>query len=366
MSIKRVEDSNEIRIVKDTKKKIKASIDYKKYQGYKFYKVNEDDQVDIVRIVSLYKDSPDVLVKREGESNSFKMDINDLAEKYTPLTPKGFITLNQVVIRDANGQNCPDVIVAMYDMIHVRMGERQPAAVCRQSINDFFYHLLMTDPNKTIAGVSVSQENCPANINYDVMMACDGVIRSDMVNFYLDDTIDTILDAVDTTPYDNVLHKLFKDHLASKGYGESSIKNFKYPSVDGWCRNVKALLVDNNFISDIDSMRHTTALNFDLKEFLVEVDKEVYEFNSVMLDFFNYIYKLNVTKTMVVPYGYDINLGEFNNSNYIFMRDSESVTWVVVYTSEGEYIEKDLVDEFNKLGVADKLRLSFYDKYHHE
>ena len=69
------------------------------------------------------------------------MDINDLAEKYTPLTPKGFITLNQVVIKDANGQNCPDVIVAMYDMIHVRMGERQPAAVCRQSINDFFYHL---------------------------------------------------------------------------------------------------------------------------------------------------------------------------------------------------------------------------------
>ena len=195
-------------------------------------------------------------------------------------------------------------------------------------------------------------------------MACDDVIRNDMVNFYLDDTIDDILDCISTEPYDRVLRKLFKDHLAAGGRGEAEIKNFKYPSSDGWCRDLKTLLTENNFIADIDATRNTTALQFDLKEFLNKEGDEVYSFNPVMLDFFNYIYKINATKTMVVKYDYDINLGEFNNSNYIFFRDSCNVTWVVVYTCEGEYIEKDLEEKFNELGVADKLRLAFYDKYH--
>jgi hypothetical protein len=196
------------------------------------------------------------------------------------------------------------------------------------------------------------------------LTACDEVIRNDMVNFYLDDTIDDILDCLPVNLYDQVLAKLFKDHLTACGRSASEIKNFKYPSSDGWCRNLKTLLVENNFISDIDSVRNTTALQFDLEEFLCKEDDGVYSFNSVMLDFFNYIYKINATKTMVIKYDYDINLGEFNNSNYIFFRDINNVTWVVVYTCEGQYIEKDLEEQFTKLGVADKLRLAFYDKYH--
>ena len=69
---------------------------------------------------------------------------------------------------------------------------------------------------------------------------------------------------------------------------------------------------------------------------------------------------------MVITYDYDINLGEFNNSNYIFIRDGKNITWLVVYTAQGQYIEKDLEEKFTKLGVADKLRLSFYDKFHSE
>lgn len=358
--------NSEIRLVRNNEdKKIIASDKFRKYLGYKFYFVDTNDQVDLIRIVSLYKDSPYALVKRRGEANAVKMDMNEIAEKYTPLSPKGFIMFSHVVTKDSKGLACPDVIVSLYDMIHVKMGENIPSAVCRQSINDFFYYMIMNDPTKiNIAGVSVSRENCPANINYECLMACDEVIHTDMVNFYLDDTIDDILDCLVTETYDKVLRKLFKDHLTACGRSASEIKNFKYPSTDGWCRDLKTLLTENNFISDIDSIRNTTALQFDLEEFLVKEGEDVYSFNSIMLDFFNYVYRINAVKTMVIKYDYDINLGEFNNSNYIFFRDSNNVTWLVVYTCEGEYIEKELEEKFNELGVADKLRLAFYDKYH--
>lgn len=355
---------NIIDIQKETKHVKSSDKEFKKYLGYKFYKVDPDsDEVEIVRIVSLYKDKPNVLIKHE-DGHISNINIEKLGKEYTPLTPKGFIMTAHVVTYDENKEACHDVIVSLYNYLDAKMGNNIPSAVCRQSINDFFYDLISNTENHGWVGVSVTPDNCPAQINYMYVLACDRVIRTDMVNFYLDDTIDDILDSFSTIPYDDVLNKLYVDHMKSINPMYTDGKNDKRTSDHGWCRSLKSLLIENNFISDIDSMRMVTSFNFDLKSFMTVVDEDVFEFDPIMIDFFNYIYKLNVTKTMVIKYGYDINMGEFQNSNYIFIRDSNNITWLCVYVNNGEYIEKDLEDEFNMLGVADKLRLSYYDKYH--
>ena len=67
---------------------------------------------------------------------------------------------------------------------------------------------------------------------------------------------------------------------------------------------------------------------------------------------------------MVVKYDYDINMADFKNSNYTLLRDNKNITYIVVYNVEGEYLEKDIESELNRLGVADRIMLDFYNKYH--
>ena len=339
--------------------------DFKKYLGYKFYKVDEDDHVDIKRIIRIYDDMNTVMVLNENGTKD-KMSATKLAKDYTPLQPKGFIMVSHVLAYSSDKEECHDIIVTLYDYIHVKMGDNMPAAICRQSINDFFYNIITEKIDHEFVGVSVSMDNCPANIDYMSILACDDVVESTMVNFYLDDTLEDIIESFNTTPYDKVLNSLYEQHMMFANPLYSS-KYDKREEDKGWCRTLHTLLKINNFINDVDAMRNVTSVSFELKEFLNDTDTEdVYEFNPILLDWFNYIYKVNAVKTMVIAYDYDINLGEFNNSNYIFIRDGKNITWIVVYVAQGQYVEKDLEEEFTKLGVADKLRLSFYDKFHSE
>lgn len=357
---------SELRIEKEKLHVKSAEKEYKKYLGYKFYYVDDDDNVDVVRIVSLYKDSPEVLLVHTETGNVESMNIEKLGAKYTPLAPKGFLMIAHVVTYDKDGSENEDVIVSLYNHLDAALGNSMPSAVCRQSINDFFMDMMTTSEHNDWVGVSVTPENCPAAIDYQLVSACDKIVRTDMVNFYLDDTIETILNAFNANYYDKVLERLYVAHMKATNplYLDSTAKKDKKESDHGWCRTLKALLTTNNFIADIDSMRMVTSLKFDLKEFMLTEDEGVYSLNNIMLDFFNYVYKINAVKTMVIKYDYDINMAEFNNSNYIFLRDSNDITWLCVYVCEGEYIEKDLEAEFNKLGVAETLRLAYYDKYH--
>ena len=356
---------NEIRIEKEKLHVKSADREFKKYLGYKFYYVDENDHVDIVRITALYKESPNVLVTHTETGKTESMNIEKLGEKYTPLAPKGFIMVAHVSTRDKDGSDNEDVIVTLYNHLDAAIGNSMPSAVCRQSINDFFMEMMTDKETNDWVGVSVTPDNCPASIDYRLVTACDKVIHTDMFNFYLDDTIDSIFETFNANYYDAVLNNLYLKHMeAVNPLYDTMFRKDKRTSDHGWCRSLKELLVSNNFIADIDSMRMVTALDFDLKEFMNEEDDGVYSFNDTMKDFFNYINHLNVVKTMVIKYDYDINMADFNNSNYIFLRDKNNITWLCVYVCEGEYIEKDLEAEFNKLGVADKLRLTYYDKYH--
>jgi hypothetical protein len=70
-----------------------------------------------------------------------------------------------------------------------------------------------------------------------------------------------------------------------------------------------------------------------------------------------------VIDTKVIKFDYSINMGDFQNENYAMIRDKNNVLWIVVYLTQGQYLEQDLIDQINKLDVTDRLQLAYFNKY---
>lgn len=334
----------------------------RKYLGYKLYKVDENDNVELIRIIRIEEFNDKVTVVNEETGSKKSITITALRE-YTPLSPVGIITFNRVGIHSKDNTVAKDVIISLYRLLDIQMDQNEPFAICRQNITDFFYNLLSNTEDHGWVGVSCSKETCPTNIPYFMMAACDELYESIAVHWYTDDTIEDILNCIDTTEFDKILESNYISHM--KASNPLYIKDADMRMSDhGWCRNLHQLLVDNNFISDWDTLRMVTLLGFDLSEFLKEEDEGVYSLTEPALLYFNHIFQLNAVKTMVVKYDYDINMADFKNSNYTLLRDNKNITYIVVYNVEGEYLEKDIESELNRLGVADRIMLDFYNKYH--
>jgi hypothetical protein len=336
----------------------KSKKELSKYLGYKFYKLNDDNSYKLIRLIRIYEFNDKVLIKNLETGSKVAIPVAELKE-YTPLEPYGFVSFAKVFINTKDNEKTHDVVVSLYRLLDIKMDMNEPYAICRQSITDFFYTIYAGDPNTV--GVSATKEDCPTNIPYYMLAACDGLDKYQIVNYYLDDVVDTVLECLDTKEYDVVLENLLHEHLVAIG------KPLYKPDSDrGWCKDLATLLKENNFITDMDELRSITGLDFDLKDYLVKktvANKEVDALNDEVLEFFDKIFKVNAIDTVVIKYGVDIDLAEFNNTNYTLLRDNTNTLYVVVYKSEGEYLEKDLEDSANKQDVTTKLRLAFYNKY---
>lgn len=336
-----------------------TEVSYHKYLGYKFYKEIKDDEIDLIRITSVLDFDDSVIVKNLKTGVKRTMKIEDL-KGYTPLDPFGFIMFTGVIVNTSRTTSQKDVIVSLYRYMDVRMDINVPYAICRQSITDFFYTLLSTGENNMV-GVSATKDDCPTNIPYYMLAACDGVDKSYAVNFYYDDTIDTILDCLNTKYFDNILMKLYTDHINS--LADAALISANLKSHYGWCKKLVTLLNENNFITDMDSIRNITGVAFDLSKYIYKNEKGYDVLSRDVLTFLSNTFKLNIIEAQAMKYDVDIDLAEFNNTNYTLIRDSKDILWVVVYRTEGEYTEDELLEKANELDVTTKLQLAFYNKY---
>jgi hypothetical protein len=339
----------------DIVKKIKA------YLGYKFYKENEDKSITIYRLIRINSFRGKLILRNEETKAKVSMTLEEL-QKYTPLEPYGQLAFSHVLLY-GNDPAHPqqDVMVMLYRYIELKMGDYTPYAICRQSVTDFFANLIGNDPDKltSLVGTSVTRDNCPPNIDYRFLAACDEVLFSEVVNYYLDDTVESILDCVSLIIFNKALEDTFNEHIAAVGNFVAS----KAESIDGWCKNLKALLKENNFAVDLNCIRDITAVDFNMDEYLILNDNGSQSLNHECLRFFDYVFKVNATNTVVIKYDYDIDMAEFNHNNYTKIMDKKNNLYIVVYTVDGEYIEEDLNDKSKESPIGDKLRLAFYNKY---
>ena len=325
-----------------------------KYLGYKFFKEQEDGSFDIIRVISISEFNDDIkIMKENGDCKKVKFES---IKGYTPLEPYGLATFTIVKVGERK-----DTIVSLYKHLDIKLGNYEPYALCRQSVTDFFYNLISQKIDHDLVGVSVSRDNCPTNVPYHMIAACDDVILSEGVNLYLDDNVESLLKCVKLKRYDAVLAELYKEHCIATGNISNTLRNKHH----GWCKDLQTLLNDNNFIVDLNMMDNVTSVDFPIEEVLVDGDN-CKSLNNDALQFLRDSFKVNAVKTIVIEYGYDIDLADFNNSNYVLLRDSLYKLYIISYVVDGEYIERDLETEAIKQDVTTKLRLSFFNKYKDE
>lgn len=334
-----------------------------KYLGYKFFKELDDGTFEVIRLIRIYpfNNKVGIINLETGTKKSLSFE---LLKGYTPLEPYGFAAFTRVIVNNGDMKQ-KDVMVTLYRLLDIKLDINEPYAICRQSITDFFYNLVADDLHHDIVGVSVTRDNCPPNIPYHLVAACDEVERYEMVNFYLDDTVKDILTCINQEYYNEALKECFDLHIKESKKFLLSNK----PSVDGWCQTLETLLKENNFITDMDSLRDIAALDFNLSDYLLKEKKndvEVDKLNPEALDFFRNTFKVNTIDTIVVKFDYDIDLADFKNTNYTLIRDNQDTLYIVSYLVDGEYFEKDLEEEQEKTDVTTKLRLAFYNKYYSE
>ena len=333
-----------------------AANHYNRYLGYKFFR-EQEGKIQIIRVVRVKEFNDKFIVVDQETKKKSTITIGEL-KKFTPLEPKGCILFLAVIIKNGK-ENIDDVIVSLYDMFQIKLRDGDPYAICRQGVNDIFYDTIRTDEEQEVAGCCISHDECPQNIPYKSLQFFHDLKRSDFVNFYMDDTVDDVLECLDLTLYDNILEEHF--HTASNNMFRNDPKRRQF---NGWCRSLKILLEENSFITEFDALRNILAVDCDLKEHLVEKNvEEYYEADQVLKVFLMNTYKINIKQVIVIKFDYDIDLAEFQNDAYIFIRDNTNTLYFVVYIEEGQYLEADLQEEAEKLSVSDQIRLNYYNKY---
>lgn len=332
--------------------------------GYKMFKMDEDGAVHMIRVIDVKSNSKNdkfsTLKIKEYDTDKIVECFfeSDYIREYTPLTPDAVFTISIATVIN-NGEEYQDVVCTA-NKYNEFILNTIPYAVCRQSTNDIFAELI--DPNKHYYGLAINQDTCPPNIDFRVLMSANSVSDHRIINFYRTDTIEDILDMVPKYVYNAALVNLYTVHAKSCGDPRAIMMN----EHDGWCKSIDLLLKLNNFQTDINQMLGITNLEFDMSEYLEEVDKNGNKFNIAREDFrlwLSSIYKMNIKEIVCLKYDHDIDTAEYKDARYLFLRDSTKTLYFCLYTIEGEYLEADLEEKAKELDFSTKFRISFYNKY---
>ena len=292
--------------------------------GAKYYRYDENDDIEIVRVTRHNDTEVKILL-----NGSYKnISIKDLESQYVRLNPHAIVNFCIVKLKD--GLN--DVIVTVHKMSDLSSNEPTPYCVCRQNITDIFANQIQIS-NKMYVGCCMSLETCPPDIDYRIMIACNGMEKCVNVCAYMDDTLSTITGFVKAKDFNNTLESLFIDHVNAVVKSDPKLsmmkdRIMKLDHYDGYCKSLDLLLKQNNFMYDF-----YRAFN------IIPIDEEV-TYNSEgtldpkITDIISELYEVNITSTLCMQYWYDIDLESIEN-DYVLIMDKNDKLFVVAYVSNG-------------------------------
>lgn len=307
--------------------------------GCKYYRYIDDDNVEVIRVYKYNGTDVKVYLDNDKESK-FKLSKQELDVNYVRLNPHAITIFCIANLKD----NLDDVIVSVHKMSDLLSNEPTPYCVCRQNITDIFANQLRLS-NKLYTGCCMSVQTCPPDIDYRMMMACNGISKSISVCTYMDDTLDDILGLIKTKDFDNTLVSLFTDHVNYETKNNSAlavIKNriTKLDYYNGYCKTLRLLLEQNNFMYDFYQAFNIIPLD---TEVIINEDSTV---DNITVSIIEDIYQIHIGSTFAMKYWYDIDLDEINNT-YTLVIDKNDNLFVIAYVSSGskhidiENIESD-------------------------
>jgi len=279
----------------------------------KFYKVNEDDSIEFLRLVKVKNADSYVLLNSKKER--VKLTEDELS-KYVKLRPDGYINYS-IVSLDAG---IKDVIVSMFRRTDIEDGDAIPYCICRQNIFDLFTNNLVKDDKTQFVGCSVSKDTCPADIDYKMIMGCNSIIENINVSMYIDDTLDDLLEPIYVADFNNILFKNY-------------IKSMK-ENIYGYCKNLKELLHTNNFMYDV-----LKAFGIIKIPFVIDYDSNSYEICTSNREWLENYLKVEMFKTFVVPFTKEIDLKKIER-DHVIISDNNNEIFIVLY-DKGDHLNID-------------------------
>lgn len=300
------------------------------HTGAKFFRFIEgQEEPDIIRISS----ADEVKVKYFDKSGKRKtMPYKELVDNYRQLRADGIATFSIVSVG-----NAPDVLVALKALptesvpasLRADIPESVPYAICRQSVYDFFTNNMKKTDGVVYVGICVSQDTCPANINFNDMLTCTDLKYNRPVAVYLDDTLEDILKLFN--------HKKYNDALVAL---ESASKyQFKDKVTLGYNQTLRELLVNNNFMYDFRKCFGITEVPFAIDE-----ESEGLSMDNIL--FLENELKVNIMETYLIRYTREIDLRSIKRDFILVASAAEefSKVYIVGYdVADGEYVPRTAV-----------------------
>ena len=361
-------DTSILSSIKNPNEKKDSGMSYEQVRsllGYKFYKF-EDGKCKNIRVVGIKNKDVVKIIHEDDYLHIETMNPNDIINDYTKLISDGLMTFNIVKLfinKEKEGISEDDIIVCLYKASTMRDNIQEPDVVCRQNITDLYYNYQRQDEETEMVGMCMTHATCPANLDYMIMTACDGVEYSIGVNVYIEDNIETILSMIPTKRFDKVLDNGLSKHLKRCNI----LDNGTIISHNGYCRNLKQLLLENNLQYDYNTVYNITGLNVDMNDNIAitkdETDEEYYTLKNDIINQLNNLFKINISNTIVIEYDHDIDLQELRGVKYFIIRDINNKLFIVNYTEDGEYRESDLAVISAKEALARVPIMFNRDKY---
>lgn len=297
-------------------------------RGIKFFRYNENEELEFIRVNRIRETSNDIGFKNSKGKQEY-INFDKLTSDYNMLSPDGYVVFLNVELQ--NGFH--DVIVTFKNSNNIRENNGLPDVICRQMVSDIFTNMTK-DPNsdEMMIGISISQDTCPAGMDFNMFFACSKIINSEFIAVYLDDTLDDILRCLYTSigKYNATLNKL-KDGL-------DAVKRTSVPGMPkfiGYVDNLKDLLTTNNFMADLRRSYQIVEVPFEIKE-----AESLDDLNTVFLE---KELGFNISATYLVKYTREINLNSIKRKYVLISSKTDNFSNVYIVgldKIDGPYVER--------------------------
>lgn len=299
--------------------------------GSRYYKWVDDEDLCEIKIIKMLGEDKCRCRYTVGSKLGEEEDIEIAAiiDEYTRLTPDGYITFNIAIMGNSDVR---DVIVFLNKSKDIDNGDTIPYCVCRQCVNDLFTVATSAQTGKDYYGISVSKDTCPADVQYENYLSCNGVEKFVIAAIYIGDKLSDILKLFKHKDFDTVLYNLFTSRCK---YVSNNIKfiinkNMQKRYLNGYCKTIDDLLDINNFEYDLYRAFDILPMNVDLSGRVEEA------FPDESLELLKCSLRRNIDKTIVIKYDKSIDLAKIERK-YTLVADLNKDVYIIAYTDTGVY-----------------------------
>ncbi len=337
--------------------------------GLKFYDPKELDFV-IYRIMNV--DGSGICTCRGTDNSEKKIPAEDIATKYTRLTPDGIITFFNVSVQMGEVANVKaqasteekwmdDVIITYRNADNIRSDRKAPDMVCRQNATDLQYCMLTNSNSSEFVGFCLTIDDIPLDMSTNVLTECDEVKYAINVNTYINDNEDTIMTVLGrkSKKFDQTLEGCMIEYLQSKSMIDTQQK-----TIHGHCRSLRILMDNNDFWYNLDHINGVIRMKGRFEDYAeIRKNSEGHEFfalNSDGINLFSNLFGKHISRTVVVRYDHDIDLDELPKGEYFLFRDNLGDLYVVRFTLVGEFLQAELESEMRAKAFEE---INIHNKY---